>query len=396
MKTLRRNVKCFVNNKIDSILIICGVKVRNISIERPVRHLGDPVKSISEYISAVEETIKHAKSNDSVVVFRGESKVYDTPCQPNIFRTRLSKSDRFFEKNLFEEMSANHLTNGKTYLEIAIDAQHGGFPSRLLDVTYNCLVALYFAVTPYYTEREADSDEDDGMVYVFFMENLYCPTGNNINEAYDACINHKTKWFDGQELFQKNHKLIDHIKKNPRIIAQQGAFILFQGERLSSFPRYSYEAIKIDKDAKVQLRNDLRLYFGIHTGSIYPEEFNLVSEMLRKSEQVSSKPFSLEGEMDLIFHNIERLTEHYLDKIELAKETEYQKLVEEIEGELMDYHLRMEAFLRQKKPEKSKEWEGQFNELIVKLADEAESLMDGHPDFEIKICRNELKLKSGE
>ena len=134
-----------------------------------MRHLGDPVKSISEYISAVEKTIKYTKSSDSVVVFRGESKVYDTPCQPTIFRTQLSKSDRFFEKNLFEEMSANHLTNGKTYLEIAIDAQHGGFPSRLLDVTYNCLAALYFAVTPYYTKEENSGDSEDGMVYVFFQ-----------------------------------------------------------------------------------------------------------------------------------------------------------------------------------------------------------------------------------
>ena len=117
-----------------------------------------------------------------------------------------------------------------------------------------------------------------------------------------STINHEADWFSGQELFQKNHKLIDHIKKNPRIIAQQGAFILFQGERLSSFPNYRYEAIKIDKNAKVQLRNDLRLYFGIHTGSIYPEEFNLVSEMIRKSERVSSESFSLEGEMNLIFH----------------------------------------------------------------------------------------------
>lgn len=338
-----------------------------------MRHLDGPVKSISEYISAVEETIKHAKSSDSVVVFRGESKVYDTPCQPTIFRTQLSKSDKFFEKNLFEEMSANHLTNGKTYLEIAIDAQHGGFPSRLLDVTYNCLAALYFAVTPYYTKEETSGDSEDGMVYIFFLEDLYCPTGNNINEAYNACINHEADWFSGQELFQKNHKLIDHIKKNPRIIAQQGAFILFQGERLSSFPNYRYEAIKIDKNAKVQLRNDLRLYFGIHTGSIYPEEFNLVSEMIRKSERVSSESFSLEGEMNLIFHNIKRLTEHYLDTIELAEETEYQKLVEEIEDELMDYHLRMKAFLENQKPEKSKEWEDQFNKLIVQFADEVNS-----------------------
>lgn len=373
-------------------MIICYVKIENIFTERPVRHLGAPIKSISEYIHAVEETIKHANSNHSVTVFRGESKVYGTPCQPNIFRTQLSKSDKFFEKNLFEEMSANHLTNGKTYLEIAIDAQHGGFPSRLLDVTYNCLAALYFAVTPYYTEKETSDDNEDGMVYVFFLEDLYCPTGNNINEAYDACVNHEMEWFGGQELFQKNHKLIDHIKKNPRIIAQQGAFILFQGERFSSFPHYRYEAIKIDGHSKPQLRNDLRLYFGIHTGSIYPEEFNLVSEMIRKSEQVSSEPFSLEGEMKLIFHNIEQLAEHYLDTLELAEEREYAKFIEEIEAELMDYHLRMEKFLAGQESAKAAEWKEKFNALIVEFADEAECLMNGHPGFEIKICRNELQL----
>ena len=119
--------------------------------ERPVRRLDGPVKSISGYIQAVEDIISHAEMNHSVVVvFRGEAEAYDAPCQPNIFRTKLSQTDKFFEKNLFEEMAANHLTNGQSYLEIAIDAQHGGFPSRLLDVTYNCLAALYFAVTPYY------------------------------------------------------------------------------------------------------------------------------------------------------------------------------------------------------------------------------------------------------
>ena len=178
-----------------------------------MRHLGDPVKSISEYISAVEKTIKYAKSSDSVVVFRGESKVYDTPCQPTIFRTQLSKSDKFFEKNLFEEMSANHLTNGKTYLEIAIDAQHGGFPSRLLDVTYNCLAALYFAVTPYYTKEENSGDNEDGMVYVFFLENLYCPTGNNINEAYVVnMLNHTADSAAPSPSFENFHCDADKVK----------------------------------------------------------------------------------------------------------------------------------------------------------------------------------------
>lgn len=92
-------------------------------------------------------------------------------------------------------MSANHLTDGKTHLEIAIDAQHGGFPSRLLDVTYNCLVALYFAITPYYTESETSHDNEDGIVYIFFLEDIYCPTGNNINQAYNACLQQKLSRF---------------------------------------------------------------------------------------------------------------------------------------------------------------------------------------------------------
>lgn len=360
--------------------------------ERTVNHLDEPVRSISEYIHAVEDIISHAETDHSVVVFRGEAEEYDYPCQPNIFRTKLSQMDTFFEKNLFEEMTANHLTDGQTYLEIAIDAQHGGFPSRLLDVTYNCLAALYFAVTPYYTKEETSGDQEDGMVYVFFLENLYCPTGNNINEAYNACVNHQEEWFAGQELFQKNHKLIDHIKKNPRIIAQQGAFILFQGERLSSFPRYRYKAIRIDKHAKPQLRKDLRLYFGIHTGSIYPEEFNLVSEMIRKSGQVSSEPFSLEGEMKLIFHNMEQLAQHYLDELELAEGREYQKLVAEAEAELMDYRLRLEKFLPGQDEDRAEKWKERFNNLISEFADDAESMMDKDTNCKLKICRSELLL----
>lgn len=369
--------------------------------------MNKPIKTISEYIDAIEKTVKETKTEHSVVVFRGESVVYDTPCQPNIFRTKLSQKDKFFEKNLFEEMAANHLTNGQTYLERAIDAQHGGFPSRLLDVSYNCLAALYFAVTPFYTQKETDLDDEDGMVYVFFLEDMYCPTGNNINDAYNACVEHNVDWFEGQELFQKNHKLIDHIKKNPRIIAQQGAFILFQGECLSSFPSYRYEKIRIDANSKKSLRKALRLYFGIHTGSIYPEEFNLVEEMIRKSERVSTLTFSAKDELTMVFQNIRRIVDYYVEALELAEPEDYRVVVQKVEEELLDYRMRLKQFFDAQEELKmnsdsTREYEKnlvdttgyiqQYNQIIEEFAEEAEYAMSGNPDYAIQICRSELRI----
>ena len=106
------------------------------------------VSNISEYLNRVSVCIKNRQQGDGIVVYRGEPEVYDQPCRPNIFRKDYLNENVFFEKNLFDTMRQNRLTGENRYLDNAIDAQHGEFPSRLLDVSYNCLVALYFAVTP--------------------------------------------------------------------------------------------------------------------------------------------------------------------------------------------------------------------------------------------------------
>lgn len=45
-----------------------------------------PVKSISDYISEIEKKLKQTKVDHTITVFRGESKVYDTPCQPKDYK----------------------------------------------------------------------------------------------------------------------------------------------------------------------------------------------------------------------------------------------------------------------------------------------------------------------
>lgn len=280
---------------------------------------------VLEYISIIQEL----KQDEKIVVYRGETENFGTTaCQPNVFRNGYLDNNERFEKNILDEMTANHLARGDSYLEKAINAQHGGFPSRLLDVSYNSLVALFFATTPFYNKKVTASDEDDGYVYVFSLDEMFCPIGDGIKDNYTALISDEYEWYSKTTLFNRNFKLIDHIKTNPRIIAQQGAFILFQGMDAHSIPSNLFTKIKIYKKAKARIRKQLKDLFGIHMGTIYPEENNLVDEIISKSEITNCMPFTLENELQLVFkslqNDIDRLLCHILlnDNIDSIEELE--------------------------------------------------------------------------
>ncbi len=270
---------------------------------------NSPVQNVSDYIERVNQYLQIYSGK--VLVYRGEPQIYEKPCVPNLYRGGLLGENRFFEKNLFDAMRQNRLTKEFRYLDNAIDAQHGEFPSRLLDVSYNCLTALYFAVTPYYHKPDTLYDEEDGAVYVLFVDEMFSPSGKNTNEYYDAIINHNPPWIDHM-LFEKNHKFIDHAKMSDRIIAQQGAFILFQGSCLEELPQYMYCGITISGSSKPQIRRELKQLFGIHTGSIYPETVNLVEEMKEKSFLLNTENFSMENELKYVLKQLERELDYYL------------------------------------------------------------------------------------
>ena len=269
------------------------------------------IHNISEYIGIIERYIYARRDREYFSVYRGEPCIYPTPCRPGLFRSDALTENKYFEKNLFDAMRQSRLTDEKCYLDNAIDAQHGEFPSRLLDVSYNCLIALYFAVTPYYHKKEEELDGEDGMVFVFFMDEIFSPSAQNINDNYNAIINRDREWTQSP-LFRKNHKFIDHIKLGPRIIAQQGAFILFQGDVAEDLPQGMYYGIRIPGGAKKLLREQLNRLFGIHTGSIYPETINLVKDLTRKSGWINTQPYSCENELHYTLRQMERELDYYL------------------------------------------------------------------------------------
>lgn len=285
------------------------------------------VHNISQFIQRVNEYMKARGQKDNTVVYRGEPDIYPEPCRPNIFRRGVMNGNRFFEKSLFDAMRQNRLTGEVRYLDNAIDAQHGEFPSRLLDVSYNCLTALYFAVTPYYHNREDSMDDKDGMVFLFFVDEIFSPSAKNTNDNYDAIINRDKEWHQKYILFEKNHKFIDHTKLNSRIIAQQGAFILFQGDEPESLPEYMSYGILIPGEAKSGIRRELKQLFGIHTGSIYPEIINLVDELSSKSRKLNTEEFSFKNELEYALRQLGKELDYYFDYVVEKKESGEEEVI---------------------------------------------------------------------
>ena len=117
------------------------------------------ISTVAEYLEWVKNI--HDKHANVKVFYRGmaDSK-WDII--PSLFRYQTEKT----EKELLQSATNliwNELKDTTTYLEKLIILQHYGFPTRLLDVTTNPLVALYFACWK--------EEKEDGSVYVGFTDN---------------------------------------------------------------------------------------------------------------------------------------------------------------------------------------------------------------------------------
>lgn len=126
------------------------------------------VHSISEYIDEIRRInttlICNGVDKSEVLLFRGHSdKKYEL--MPSIGRNKKSSSEITIlneERNIIET-AKNRLPDifksDLLPLELLALLQHYGIPTRLLDVTENALVALYFAC--------CENDKADGEVYAF-------------------------------------------------------------------------------------------------------------------------------------------------------------------------------------------------------------------------------------
>lgn len=223
----------------------------------------------------------------------------------------------------------NDFSGGLTTFQSLVKMQHYSLPTRLLDLTSNPLVALYFACTSH-----GDNDEDGEVIVLGFdisqvkyfdsdtvsvIANLSRrPSSFKVPEEAD------TKTFNGDaeielllhDVRQDKPYFEPKIRRddlrrvicvkpkldNPRIIRQDGAFLLFgvDGDktRAATLGKDSVvDRIKINRDKKKEILAQLGA-LGISKATLFPEIEQVathIKETYRAPELSSKKMGALEA-----------------------------------------------------------------------------------------------------
>ncbi len=264
-------------------------------------------------ISSVSQFVASFSSRDSNLFFRGHADPNYT-LRPSIMRSiKLQKNESKLYNNLLIECP-DDFEKCHTHLEKLVKMQHYGLPTRLLDITRNLLVALYFACESHpdsfgelilisakpqeikYPQSDTVSILASLPAFSYEKQQEFLRLAEDPNLSNEGFNNNVGRLIHEVRLekpaFQseinKQDLLTSYIvyalKNNNRIIKQDGAFILCglsnDTGALESF-RYKEKQKKVIIliDKKKKILEELKT-FSINRASLFPE-IECVAEYLK-------------------------------------------------------------------------------------------------------------------
>lgn len=195
---------------------------------------------------------------------------------------------------------------------------------------------------------------------------MFSPSSTYINFFYDGLISGEI------EPYFNNFKVLTHTQSNERIKSQSGGFILFPGKTAVPIPERYYLKLKVIKEKKKEVLNELDLYFGINEAFIYPEK-DKKRELISKKIGMISKELNC-VKTDASFYKIE--IEEALERIQFElrvmlnegkSKKEQLRFIRKEERDILDYLDRIE---------RSKKWnhDQAFKDLNQETQTEIEKL----------------------
>ena len=286
------------------------------------------ITSVSDLLAQI-----HTLETEVSLYFRGQQRFGWRPIS-SVFRAGLADVE---DKMLIDLISRRpeEMGGSKTALEQLLLAQHYGLSTRLLDVTRNPLVALFFAC-----EESAEYDDQDGGLHIFAIpESLIktfdsdtisiiasfvkLPTGDkkwllsrerlHPQRPFSAHYNYNAimdrlyqKIREGKPHFEKRVDMkdlygvfvVEPQQQNERVRAQSSAFLIsaFQehfdhqeGMEWNGGVRpYGHYTLSIPSDSKKSILNDLRL-MGVTRQSLFPGLESSATDVMRRYKRLSEE-----------------------------------------------------------------------------------------------------------
>lgn len=284
----------------------------------------DTIRSVSEYLECLSKIKMEPKATFSVgcfTLFRGQANA-NWLLSPSLYRQNLFEAENLLLTEI-KHICPNEF--GDNRFDSLVKMQHFGMPTRLLDVTTNPLVSLYFAC------ESSEQSNEDGIVYIFPNMPVLWSNDPLVDLVMDFVYDYfpRKMWLD-QMLDQSQKKYrngsyrlmpdtIDSLlhyltipafavmpaKTNERIEAQDGAFFVFgmhfSNREVSTNPGtigrvyYNFEPIEIDNvqqiwkktetlripaAAKKGILNQLDI-LGINERKLFPDLSHQINHTVR-------------------------------------------------------------------------------------------------------------------